>query len=120
MRSLLQASSLIYLPIAFFIPLDHGGVNFEIQVDTDAAEIILHELKEGKAESRPVQLNTPIQVGELLILIRPESEPWAPEQPKSLEASAKKIEPRFKKRNCGGTGRFVYIGAWDGRYVMDT
>ncbi|WP_302184624.1 PrgH/EprH family type III secretion apparatus protein, partial [Salmonella enterica] len=23
----------------FFIPLDHGGVNFEIQVDSDATEI---------------------------------------------------------------------------------
>lgn len=50
-------------------------------VDTDATEIILHELKEGNSESRSVQLNTPIQVGELLILIRPESEPWVPEQP---------------------------------------
>ncbi|MCD3069407.1 type III secretion system protein PrgH, partial [Salmonella enterica subsp. enterica serovar Enteritidis] len=51
---------------SFFIPLDHGGVNFEIQVDTDTTEIILHELKEGNSESRSVQLNTPIKVGELL------------------------------------------------------
>lgn len=80
---------------SFFIPLDHGGVNFEIQVDTDTTEIILHELKEGNSESRSVQLNTPIQVGELLILIRPESEPWVPEQPEKLETSAKKNEPRF-------------------------
>lgn len=95
MRSLLQANSLIYLPIAFY-PADHGGVNFEIQVDTDATEIILHELKEGNSESRSVQLNTPIQVGELLILIRPESEPWVPEQPEKLETSAKRTSHVLK------------------------
>nr|WP_321775934.1 PrgH/EprH family type III secretion apparatus protein [Salmonella enterica] len=37
---------------SFFIPLDHGGVNFEIQVDTDTTEIILHELKEGKVRNK--------------------------------------------------------------------
>lgn len=81
---------------SFFIPLDHGGVNFEIQVDTDTTEIILHELKEGNSESRSVQLNTPIQVGELLILIRPESEPWVPEQPEKLETSAKRTSRVLK------------------------
>ncbi|EBW5309898.1 type III secretion system inner membrane ring protein PrgH, partial [Salmonella enterica subsp. enterica serovar Typhimurium] len=95
---------------SFFIPLDHGGVNFEIQVDTDATEIILHELKEGNSESRSVQLNTPIQVGELLILIRPESEPWVPEQPEKLETSAKKNEPRFKNGIVAALAGFFILG----------
>lgn len=97
---------------SFFIPLDHGGVNFEIQVDTDATEIILHELKEGNSESRSVQLNTPIQVGELLILIRPESEPWVPEQPEKLETSAKKNEPRFKNGIVAALAGFFILGLW--------
>ncbi|WP_348260122.1 PrgH/EprH family type III secretion apparatus protein, partial [Salmonella enterica] len=80
---------------SFFIPLDHGGLNFEIQVHSHATEVILHELKEGNSESRSVQLNTPIHVRELLILIRPQSEPWVPERPGKLETSAKKNEPRF-------------------------
>lgn len=95
---------------SFFIPLDHGGVNFEIQVDTDTTEIILHELKEGNSESRSVQLNTPIQVGELLILIRPESEPWVPEQPEKLETSAKKNEPRFKNGIVAALAGFFILG----------
>ncbi|VDZ77189.1 cell invasion protein [Salmonella bongori] len=95
---------------SFFIPLEQGGINFEIQVNPDAAEIILHELKEGNAESRPVQLNTPVQIGELLILIRPENEPWTPEQPGMLEKTEKKSEPRYKNGVVAALACFFILG----------
>ncbi|VEA01146.1 cell invasion protein [Salmonella enterica subsp. salamae] len=56
MRLLLQANSLIYLPIAFLSRWTMAEINFEIQVDTDTTEIILHELKEGNSESRSVAI----------------------------------------------------------------
>ncbi|ECG8591050.1 PrgH/EprH family type III secretion inner membrane ring protein [Salmonella enterica subsp. salamae] len=95
---------------SFFIPLEQGGINFEIQLDADASEIILHELREGNTHSRPVELNTPIQVGELLILVRPECEPWAPTQSEKSDVAIKKKEPRYKNGIVTALACFVILG----------
>lgn len=77
------------LPVdSLFIPLEQGGVNFELVVDENLADdkkITLHELTPESIGPRSVVVNSPIQVGELLIVIRPEGQPWVPSIPAKSE-----------------------------------
>lgn len=68
------------LPVdTLFIPLESGGVNFEVVVNLDVTEdekVKLIEISDEKNSLVPVIFNTPIYVGNLMIAIRPDSLPW--------------------------------------------
>lgn len=62
-----------------FIPLEKGGVNFEVLLDeVEPKNIILRELDEGEhqTQERTVTFNQILQVGELKIAFRPEHLSW--------------------------------------------
>ncbi|HHE6471357.1 TPA: PrgH/EprH family type III secretion apparatus protein [Providencia rettgeri] len=73
------------LPLdTIYIPLDEGGVNFEIIVnkdaDVDEDKILLSELSESDSSiDHTIYFNTPMKIGELSIAIRPENEEWSSE-----------------------------------------
>lgn len=73
------------LPLdTIYIPLDEGGVNFEIIVnkdaDVDKDKILLSELSESDSSiDHTIYFNTPMKIGELNIAIRPENEEWSSE-----------------------------------------
>lgn len=65
-----------------FIPLEKGGINFEVLFDEVQPEhILLRELAEGEyqAHERTVTFNQILHVGELLIALRPEYLSWSSE-----------------------------------------
>ncbi|OXJ22499.1 type III secretion system protein PrgH [Burkholderia sp. HI2714] len=63
-----------------YIPLDEGGVNFELLIDeTDLEHVILRELSDGSPEERRAAFNLPLRVGALALALRPEHLPWSPE-----------------------------------------
>ncbi|WP_071761351.1 PrgH/EprH family type III secretion inner membrane ring protein [Burkholderia ubonensis] len=63
-----------------YIPLEEGGVNFELLIDeTDLERVTLRELSDGVSEERPTAFNLPLRVGALAMALRPEHLPWSPE-----------------------------------------
>ncbi|WP_217591375.1 PrgH/EprH family type III secretion inner membrane ring protein [Burkholderia sp. GbtcB21] len=60
------------------VPLEEGGVNFELLIDeTDL--VILRELSDSASEERPAAFNQPLRVGALALALRREHLPWSPE-----------------------------------------
>lgn len=63
-----------------FIPLEQGGINFEVTFDKVKPEnIILRELaeRESQAHEHMVTFNQVIRIGELVLALRPEHLPWS-------------------------------------------
>ena len=63
-----------------YIPLEQGGVNFEITTDNNNPSdkrIALHELRDTGRHTRYVDCNTPVRVGELVIAVRARDEVWS-------------------------------------------
>ncbi|KVD71653.1 PrgH/EprH family type III secretion inner membrane ring protein [Burkholderia ubonensis] len=67
------------LPVdTLYVPLEQGGVNFEVLIDeTDLERVILRELSDGVLEGRPAPFNLPLRVGALALALRPEHLPWS-------------------------------------------
>ncbi|PRP71111.1 type III secretion system protein PrgH [Chromobacterium amazonense] len=62
------------------IPLEQGGINFELLITADNLEhIILRELNDSGGQERSIALNQPLQVGSLTFALRSEYQSWSPE-----------------------------------------
>ncbi|KVT58151.1 type III secretion system protein PrgH [Burkholderia ubonensis] len=63
-----------------YVPLEEGGVNFELLIDEPGLErVVLRELSDGASDERPAAFNLPLCVGALALALRPEHLPWSPE-----------------------------------------
>lgn len=84
-----------------FVPLEQGGVNFEVMFDESSPQdIILQELPEGgnNARERKVIVNHVMHVGSLALALRPENLSWSPEilaYPKAKRPEEVKSRPRY-------------------------
>ncbi|MGC0152634.1 PrgH/EprH family type III secretion apparatus protein [Chromobacterium vaccinii] len=77
-----------------YVPLEYGGVNFEVIVDGDQATI--RELGPDDAEARVVDFSQALDVGALQLALRPRHQDWLPDAlsaPAQPEAGAAR-EPR--------------------------
>ncbi|HCZ4708599.1 TPA: PrgH/EprH family type III secretion apparatus protein [Salmonella enterica subsp. enterica serovar Saintpaul str. CFSAN004144] len=63
-----------------YIPLEQGGINFEITIDNNEpgrGKIQLHEFRETGRHTRYVDFNTPVMVGGLGVAIRASEQVWS-------------------------------------------
>ncbi|WP_053214279.1 PrgH/EprH family type III secretion apparatus protein [Pseudomonas sp. Q12-87] len=64
---------------AIFVPLEEGGRNFEVLADQATTDGLPLRLLGDSVEVRHCAFQTRVQVGGLLIALRPEGQPWAAE-----------------------------------------
>ncbi|OHX10894.1 hypothetical protein BI347_20095 [Chromobacterium sphagni] len=97
-----ETSALPELPAdALYVPLEQGGVNFEVLVADNRASI--RQLGESLVEEYPAGFNQLLKVGALELALRPQHLPWlaeilnhpeaAPEQPGQAQRQARPIWP---------------------------
>ena len=79
--ALADAGQLPELPAdTLFIPLEQGGVNFEVLIDrADPGRVTLRELADTASAEREAEFNRPLRVGALELALRPEHLAWSPE-----------------------------------------
>lgn len=79
--ALTEAGQLPELPAdALFIPLEQGGVNFEVLIDrAEPDRVTLRELGDAGVDERPAEFNRPLRIGALELALRPEHLSWSPE-----------------------------------------
>jgi len=84
-----------------FVPLEQGGVNFEVVFNASSPEdIVLRELPgdENNAREHKVIFNHVMHVGALALALRPEHLSWSPEilaYPKTKRPEESKPRPRY-------------------------
>ncbi|PJG60487.1 PrgH/EprH family type III secretion apparatus protein [Aeromonas cavernicola] len=69
-------------PDTLFIPLEHGGINFELRFEnSDSAAIFLRELSadSNTCKEHSASLNKVLQIGELIFALRLENQAWSSE-----------------------------------------
>ncbi|EDS3841738.1 PrgH/EprH family type III secretion apparatus protein [Salmonella enterica] len=64
----------------FYVPLEKDGVNFEIQIDSNASvsqQVVLCELGSDGRNMRSIVLNAPTHIGGLVVAVRAHDQLWS-------------------------------------------
>ncbi|WP_218173409.1 PrgH/EprH family type III secretion apparatus protein [Pseudomonas gingeri] len=87
---------------AVFVPLEQGNCNFEVLLDQERATL---RILGDEAEEREVVFQRCERIAGLLIALRPEHEPWAPQ----VFAQALVAEPTAPRRSGPRLKKFVVM-----------